>query len=258
MLKILKNEKGVGIILMVLAVFILITIFIGTAAVHFQSLYAEIARQQRSLAAHQVLQDFAAMAGRAREVFLNVGAACTPTTQLDGPNQLCWPRPIGTSHCVPHPLGNMNPAVPRWICRVAAPPGPGAAPGVMDVVMQAEPANYTTAQMLNFRFNSLRSDFSVGLDILSSKLQNLAFANSDTSFHPTDLVAAGSVSFAAVIACPAVVPAALEPYCKRCPGVGGSNMGQCFRLRVCLRSTPCTWGNNTEWETQTIGLINRS
>lgn len=258
----MKNQKGFAAILMVSIVLVMVVTFMGSAAIYFGSLYQDIARQQRAIAAHTVTEDFARMIQQARELWLNKpnpSSACPANTQPDGAgNQLCWPNPTGASptrHCVRHPLGNLDPTNPRLICR-SGPAAPAGASGTIQVVYNiVEPEYRDIPTFIREKMYAFQRDFNIGLDLIASKFQNSALAQTSDMAHMPNLASPSPpfARFTAALNCaPAGAPA---EYCKKCPGGPNPNLEQCVEVRICIKPSGVCGAN--EWITRVVGLISR-
>ncbi len=258
----MRNQKGFAAMSVSLIVLVLVISFMGSAAVYFSSLYTEIARQQRSIAAHLVTDDFARIVQRARSLWQETGGSCPLATSIsDGVLQVCWPRPTGTSptvHCVPHPLGSLNPANPRLVCLQGVgftdPAGKG---GSVEVVLKTEPPLYRDLPTaLKEKFYVFKENFRRGLDVLAIHLQNSVIAQtaSDSAYLPA--LTGLPTRFGGALNCAAAGPA-FDAYCKRCPGAANANLDRCVRIRVCIRPDGnCAAGS--DWIIRTFGLTSRN
>lgn len=246
---------------MVSIVLIMIVSFMSSAAVYFGSLYRDIMRQQRAIAGTIVTEEFARIVQRAREIRLNrlPAGGCPSGSRPANNGNLCFPTPSGgggpTVHCVPHPLGNVDPSNPRLICiRGPGFSNPPGSSGAIEVTYNVvEPKYKDLPSYLRERFYVFRKNVEMGLDLIAMKLQNVAHAQaSDTSYLPS-LSGAPSSRLSNGLNCnPA---GANSTYCKKCPGVSGANLDACVEVRVCVKPN----GNcqNGEWIRRTIGLLGR-
>lgn len=262
------NQKGFAAILMTSVVLIMVLTFMGSAAVYFGDLYKEIARQQRVLAAHAVTEDFAKMIQKARENWSSSAPNCpAATTIADAANQLCWPRPTGsspTAHCVPHPFANTNAnnasgsSTPILIC-ISGPgfSSPSQKGGSMEVVLEMhELPDPDFPHYLKRQFYVWKKNLQMGVDILASRLQNWAEAQTSNFAYLPSLSGAPSSRFSTALNC--APAAASATYCKKCPGLAGANLDRCIGIRVCLKpGGNCNAANNNDWVLRTVGLLGR-
>jgi len=126
------------------------------------------------------------------------------------------------------------------------------------VTLQVVEPPRSIPELILDKMYAMRSDFSVGLDIIASYLQNAAMAQQgNETAHLPSIAGALDTNFTASLNCSGAITAAMVPYCKRCPAAASPNLGQCFRMRVCLHPAGCDTSRDEQWVIQTIGLLNR-
>jgi len=246
----MKNQEGFSAIMLAIIVLAMIMAFMGSAGVYYQNLYGQIQRQKRETTALLVSESIGSMLSRAHNNYDAATGTCFQGTPEATPNlnQLCWAS--GNAQCVSYSVPGDTGTAHR-LCLAGA---GDASASSMEVVFVPRDEPLRGWDSVRERYVAWKEGFFGVVRGLSFDVQNAAFAQSASeAAHLPSVSGAPGAHFSSPLNCN--ITSGEDAYCKRCPGVTGSNMDGCVRVRFCLRPGGCT--ADEHWVNRVFGFIKR-
>ena len=240
MMRIIKSQSGMSLLLPVMIIGLIIITFSTSIAKMYITLNENNQRVVRGIAAIQIMQDFGVMALRANDLSAP-GTGCPGGTSLVGtigPTGFCWANPT----CIPNPLGGVD------ICLVPNSGTTESAEIVFNIAPQSENPEFY-ARVKTKVYNWLKEILNA-----SSTEAVAQMAGRDMYLPDLALSAVPANSVTSSLAC--VLGTTYPPTspCKQCTGAA-ANL-RCVQVRVCLLQDLglCDDGTNNNWIFQRFGV----
>lgn len=253
--RILKNQRGAGILVAVAVLAVLVGGLVISTQLAFDNTVLEVTKQRDRIASLQVLQDFAVLAQKANEVFVRGGNACPPAPWQEAPAGFCWQGPFpNTNNCVRNPIGTGN------ICIAFPQPAAPGAPAITVAQLSLIPVydsyfdemRAKVADIVNFREQIVAELQRKTLSLFDHQ----AYAISPEPHLPDDAVPVGPAELTInEMGCGPANPFG-QVNCKVC---GLANV-ICIELRACISTIGCRDINNVnfrDWYRQRVAILPR-
>lgn len=250
------NENGVGLLALILVVSALIASIVVATSIFFAKLQMQVVKQRDRSFAIQALQEFAVMAQKANDNYVNNANTCPAgTTAGSGPAAFCWSgASIGpsTTICIKDPRSNAG--TQQTICLDTR---TGAGVSRMGIAQFDIRRNITPwerfKEVASIIYEEREKVFVQAASEILATLDSQAHAVVGMEAHLPDLTGVPTNTINNPSTCDGTVN---NDYCKVC----GVNV-TCIELRICL--APSAQCDNTStalgnWFRQRIGILNRT
>lgn len=260
----LKSQRGAAVMIMVLGLSVIVGVIVYVANSYVENTLAKVSLQRDRIAALQVLQDFALLAGKANEVFeSNLPAPGCPGTHQRypaAPARFCW---IAGQTCVKNPIG-MNSNICLTIPTAAASGGQVLHVAKKDLTpaIEAMPEETTRWQRMIAYFRDIKTFRREIVNVAHRDLMGMVSGEAYAARPEMHLPGVGAPDPVGpsqnTINNRACGPGTPNDYCKVC----GNNV-QCLELRVCVAAPGCRNVASPaptfykDWYRQRIGVIAR-
>lgn len=249
----IKNEKGVGLLIFMMVLVILILGLFEGLNRSLSEVNQQISVQKKVQAGLTALQEFGTMAQKANEAYNKnnkptVTSTCpSPSTMIFDARGFCWPKPSSANHadCIRQPLSGGN----RWLCLG------GVQPNVIKFSVRDERGWW---EKRRDQIASYSESVATGLARSLLYFDGIARAQAYKNHLPS-LTGAPTATFQATYVPACAAGTNNNSFCKRCNPTGGNDVSNksllaCRRLEICLRNDKC--GTN-DWVSQVVGVLSR-